>query len=108
ERFFRISARTSVYALYCDWGNKKGWSTLVSRQRNKMTSLDREAKRIYGSEQAAFNRFERYRNEESSRFVSIPDREKTCRDGESPFLTLVKLSQSEMDRYVSRPAFGQL
>lgn len=108
ERFFRLMSRTSIYALYCDYGNKKGWSTMVSRQRNRMTALDSEAARIFGGQEKAFNRFERYRNEESSRFVSVADRDKTCADAQSSFMSYVKLSPQEMEKTLKTPSFGDL
>lgn len=108
DRFLRSMSRLSIYALYCDYGNKKGWSTLVSKQRNQMTKLDDEAAKIFGSEEAAYNRFEGYRNQDSALFTSVPDREKTCRDAQTIFLTNVKLTPAQMETYLSKPAYGEL
>lgn len=105
ERYYRLLARLSVFALYCDEGNKRGLSTNVSRFRERTTALFKEGEKIFGGAKNAYNKFERQRNEESLRFVRS-DQELTCSAGVSAFGVHVARSRSRTDTFLSVP-WGQ-
>jgi len=68
-RYYRLMARVSVFALYCDPGNRRGYATQFSRVWQASGRMQAEATRVLGGQVAAYNVFEDMRNEESLRLA---------------------------------------
>lgn len=107
DRYFRLMARINVWALYCDPGNKIGYSTRASVLQRSCTKLERLAERVFGGEVPAYNRFERYRNEESLRFIRS-DRQEVCYGSYPAFMNFTDMKSSGIEAYVSREPFGSI
>ena len=69
ERYYRLMARLSVYALYCDFKNELGYSTRFHELWVKTEGLQAEGEETFGGMMKAYNKLERYRNEESLRYL---------------------------------------
>lgn len=108
ERYYRLMTRLSVYALYCDYQNAGGTSTLVSQQFRQMNGLNAEATRYFGGDRTAYNKFEAYRNEESARMSSVPNRPKTCRKAAKSFNKFIRFSESQLRSFLSGARYGSI
>lgn len=106
-RYYRILARVNVFGLYCDPGNKKGYNTLASKLYHRMSGLEKEAEKILGGMQRAYNHFENNRNEESLRFVRS-DLSVTCADGLEDFKRYANMTPYQMNDLLERTPFGSL
>lgn len=107
DRYFRLMARINVWALYCDPGNKMGYSTRASHLQRSAVRLEKLATRVFGGDVPAYNRFERYRNEESLRFIRS-DRNVTCPGSEPAFLEFTDMKPTDLEGYVSQEPFGSI
>lgn len=107
DRYFRLMARINIYGLYCDPGNKLGYSTRASILQRNAVQLERLATRVFGGEVAAYNRFERYRNEESLRFVRS-DRNQVCSGSNEEFFAFTDLKPKQLEGFVNQAPFGAL
>lgn len=106
ERYLRLLARLDIIGLYCDEKNRMGYSTRVAVLQRGSVRLERWAEEIFGGI-GAYNRFERYRNQESARYVR-GERMSTCRLSEEQFHFFTEMSPKELRMYLSGPSFGSL
>ena len=63
ERYYRVIARLSVYALYCDAANKLGYSARFHDTWVATADLQKEAEAAFGGFKTAYNKLEAERNE---------------------------------------------
>lgn len=106
ERYLRLLARLSIFGLYCDHKNKIGYSTRVSVLQRGSVRLEKWTEEIFGNI-GAYNRFEKYRSQESLRYVQS-ERTRTCQLGEPQFLFLTNMPPKDFRIYLSGPPFGSL
>lgn len=106
ERFYRLSARLSVFALYCDFKNVRGSSTAFSQFFQNASSLQDEANRLFGGSRVAYNRFEKARNEESLRFATLATGS-PCADETDDFDRIVRMNLTELDQFLAEGKFGK-
>lgn len=106
ERYLRLLARLSIFGLHCDEGNRMGYSTRVSVLQRGSVRLEKWANEIFGSK-GAYNRFEKYRNQESLRYVQS-DRASTCKLSEAHFHFFTGMDPKDLRIYLSNPPFGSL
>ena len=107
ERYILLTARLSVFAMYCDLTNSQGLNTQAHQFRVNTTGLQSQAERSLGGMKQAYNRFETERNDESLRFKSF-DQNKVCSQNMATFRTDVGLSAVAVQKLFSDHAFGQL
>jgi hypothetical protein len=105
ERFYRLSARLSVFALYCDFKNVRGSSTAFSQFFRNASSLQEEANRLFGG-RVAYNLFEKARNEESLRFTTLSTGS-PCASESDDFDRIVRMNPAELDRFLAEGEFGK-
>jgi hypothetical protein len=106
ERYLRMIARLGIFGLYCDEGNKIGYSTRVAVLQRGSTQLEKLAEAVFGST-GAYNKFEEYRSQESLRYVRS-DRVRTCELSEAQFHFFTDMTPKEFRIYLSGPPFGSL
>lgn len=106
ERYLRMLARLTIFGLYCDEGNKIGYSTRVSVLQRASVRLEKWSKEVLGSK-GAYNRFEKYRNQESLRYVQ-GDRVRTCELGSPQFHFFTTMNPKDFRLYLSNPPLGSL
>ena len=106
ERFVRMSARISVYSLYCDLENKRGYNVAYSKFRNRMTQLNQLSENAFGGQVALYNAFEDARNEESLTFVKATDPDQICASSLARYKALVQSAPAVFQKSLSTPAFG--
>jgi len=106
ERYLRLIAQLSIFGLYCDPGNRMGYSTRVSVLHRGSVRLEKWAEEIFGSI-GAYNRFEKYRSQESLRYVQS-ERVRTCELSEAQFLFFTGMPPKDFRIYLSGPPFGSL
>ena len=75
ERYLRLLARLDIFGFYCDHNNKIGYSTRVAVLQRGSVRLERWTEELFGFI-GAYNRFEKYRTQESLRYV-LSDRART-------------------------------
>lgn len=108
ERYNRLMARLSVFALYCYKINNRPLNEQFSKFRLSAPHLEKEAVRIFGSLPASYNRFEKARGEESVRIVATNNVPQTCVDGQATFDRYVKMSARDFDNLLSSSPHGRL
>lgn len=69
--------------------------------------LEKLATKVFGGEIPAYNRFERYRNEESLRFIRS-DRDEVCIGSYDAFIDFTDLKPNGLESFVSQEPFGSL
>lgn len=106
ERYLRLLARLDIIGFYCDEKNRMGYSTRVAALQRGSIRLEKWAKEIFGS-MGAYNRFEKYRNQESARYVK-GERVRTCELSEAEFLFFTSMHPKEFRVYLSATPFGSL
>lgn len=106
ERYLRLLARLSIFGLHCDEGNRMGYSTRVSVLQRGSVRLEKWTNEVFGSK-GAYNRFEKYRNQESLRYVRS-DRVSTCKLSEAHFHFFTGMAPKDFRIYLSAPPFGSL
>lgn len=106
ERYLRLLARLDIFGLYCDQNNKIGFSTRVAALQRGSVRLEKWTEEVFGF-RGAYNRFEKYRTQESLRYVSS-DRVRTCQLNEAQFLALTDMDPKDFRVYLSSPPFGAL
>lgn len=107
ERFLLLSARISVFAIYCDLANQQGWNTKAYELRQRTTDLQKRAEKDLGGVKPAYNRFERHRNDESVRFKRF-DQQRICAENSQSFLQLVRHSGRQHRRLLTDTERGRL
>lgn len=108
ERYYRLMARLSIYALYCDFDNVLGYSTEFHHTWTETESLQKQAEKAFGGFKAAYNKIEKYRNEESLRFIQRPHRATVCSASYPSFKWIVSASPKELKVKLSQTPVGQL
>lgn len=93
DRYLRLMAKLSVYAIYCDLRNEAGYNTYVSKLRKRCSGIDQSADRAFG-QTAAYNRFERARNDES--LIFSRDSQNLCNANFSEFSKLVQMNATQI------------
>ena len=106
ERYLRLVARLDIIGLYCDQGNRMGYSTRVAVLQRGSVRLEKWTEEIFGRI-GAYNRFEKYRSQESLRYVQ-GDRVRICELSESQFHFLTGMAPKDFRIYLSGPPFGSL
>jgi hypothetical protein len=106
ERYLRLLARLSIFGLYCDHNNRMGYSTRVSVLQRGSVRLEKWTEEIFGNV-GAYNRFEKYRSQESLRYVQS-ERTHTCNISEEQFLFFTDMAPKDFRIYLSSPPFGSL
>jgi hypothetical protein len=106
ERYLRLLARLDIVGLYCDQGNRMGYSTRVAVLQRGSVRLEKWTQEIFGSI-GAYNRFEKYRSQESLRYVQS-DRVRTCKLSETQFHFFTKMAPKDFRIYLSGRPFGSL
>jgi hypothetical protein len=96
HRYYRLMARLSVFALYCDPGNRKGYATRFSRVWQASGRMQAEATRILGGQVAAYNIFEDMRNEESLRLARASLAE-LCAQDDATFKQWVSATAAQIE-----------
>lgn len=108
ERFFRLMARLSVYALYCDAANTLKYSQRFHDVYVSCMDLQAQAEETFGGFKAAYNKFEKQRNEESLRFIQSADRAAVCSASYPAFAHYVSLSGKAMKAELLSTPVGEL
>lgn len=108
ERFYRIMARLSIFAIYCDPTPQHSWNQAVAQHRRSMVQLTAEADQVFGGGTVAYNKFEALRNDESLRFASSPDQGVACRRGLASFQRWLKMNETELNNLFSSRRLGTL
>jgi hypothetical protein len=100
DRYNKLYARLSVYALICDRGNKMGYSTAVSEfgQINKKYFKDIE--KAHGVAKAE-DRFENLRNKYSREIYSVEDQRELCDKSYESFKNLVAMNAGQTKKLLS-------
>ena len=106
ERYLRLLARLDIVGLYCDHGNRMGYSTRVAVLQRSSVRLEKWTEEIFGS-RGAYNRFEKYRGQESLRYVQ-GDRMRTCELSDTQFRFFTGMAPKDFRIYLSGPSFGLL
>lgn len=106
ERYLRLLARLDIFGFYCDHKNRMGYSTRVAALQRGSVRLEKWAEEIFGFI-GAYNRFEKYRSQESLRYVK-GDRARTCEFNEAQFLFFTDMKPKDFRVYLSDPPFGLL
>jgi hypothetical protein len=106
ERYLRLLARLDIYGLYCDHRNRLGYSTRVAVLQRGSVRLERWTEELFGFK-GAYNRFEKYRSQESLRYV-LSERVRTCDLGEAQFLFFTDMKPKDFRIYLSGSPFGSL
>jgi hypothetical protein len=106
ERYLRLLARIDIIGLYCDQGNRMGYSTRVAVLQRGSVRLEKWTEEIFGS-RGAYNRFEKYRSQESLRYVQ-GDRMRTCELSDTQFHFFTDMAPKDFRIYLSGPPFGLL
>jgi hypothetical protein len=106
ERYLRLLARLDIFGFYCDYKNRMGYSTRVAVLQRGSVRLEKWTKEIFGFI-GAYNRFERYRSQESLRYVKS-ERVRTCELNEAQFLFFTDMKPKDFRVYLSVPPFGSL
>ena len=107
ERYYRLMARISVFALYCDPGNRQGYSTRFSRIWQASDRMQSEAARVLGGQVAAYDLFEGLRNEESLRMARA-DVPTVCASDNETFANWVSLSAAQIENHCRVTARGEM
>jgi hypothetical protein len=108
ERFYRLGAKLSVYALYCDFDNTRKYSLKFHDMWVRCEALQAQVEKTFGGFKPAYNRFERYRNEESLRFIQAPDRDAVCAASRAAFAHYVSLDGKSLKAELTAADPGQL
>jgi hypothetical protein len=106
ERYLRLLARLDIIGFYCDEGNRIGYSTRVAVLQRGSVRLEKWTEEIFGSI-GAYNRFEKYRSQESLRYVQS-DRVRTCKLSDTQFHFFTNMAPKDFRIYLSGPPFGLL
>ena len=106
ERYLRLLARLDIFGFYCDPNNRMGYSTRVAVLQRGSVRLEKWTEEIFGSI-GAYNRFEKYRSQESLRYVQGA-RGRTCELGKAQFLFFTDMDPKDFRIYLSGPPFGSL
>ena len=106
ERYLRLLARLDIVGLYCDHGNRMGYSTRVAVLQRGSVRLEKWTVEMFGS-RGAYNRFEKYRGQESLRYVQ-GDRMRTCELSDTQFRFFTDMAPKDFRIYLSGPSFGLL
>ena len=106
DRYLRLLARLDIFGLYCDDGNRMGYSTRVAALQRNSKRLEKWTKELLGGK-GAYNRFEKYRGQESLRYVRS-DRARTCELSKVQFHVLTDMPPKDFLAYLSSPPFGSL
>jgi hypothetical protein len=106
ERYLRLLARLDIFGFYCDPNNKMGYSTRVAVLQRDSVRLEKWTKETFGNI-GAYNRFEKYRSQESLRYVQ-GQRARTCELGKTQFLFYTDMAPKDFRIYLSDPPFGSL
>lgn len=107
DRYLLLTARLSVFAIYCDMNNGQGLNTKVHQFRERTASLQQQAEQSLGGVKPAYNRFETERNDESLRFKTF-DQNKVCGQNMKIFRSDVGLSAAALQKFFAGHAYGQL
>jgi hypothetical protein len=83
-----------------------GYSTRVAALQRGSVRLEKWTEEIFGS-RGAYNRFEKYRGQESLRYVQ-GDRVRTCETSDTQFHFFTKMAPKDFRIYLSGPPFGSL
>jgi hypothetical protein len=106
ERYYRLSARLSVYALYCDFKNELGYSLAFHHLWTRTADMQTQAEKTFGGFQSAYNKLEGQRNEESLRYVQMGNG--VCLPSYPTFQRYVAMSASELRNALALPMPGDL
>jgi hypothetical protein len=106
ERYLRLLARLDIFGFYCDPNNRTGYSTRVAVLQRGSVRLEKWTEEIFGSK-GAYNRFEKYRSQESLRYVKS-ERARTCLLSEGQFRFFTDMDPKDFRVYLSDPPFGSL
>jgi hypothetical protein len=106
ERYLKLLARLDIFGFYCDPNNRMGYSTRVAVLQRGSVRLEKWTEEIFGSI-GAYNRFEKYRSQESLRYVQS-ERGRTCELGKAQFLFFTEMDPKDFRIYLSGPPFGSL
>jgi hypothetical protein len=104
ERYLRLLARLDIVGLYCDQGNRMGYSTRVAALQRGSVRLEKWTEEIFGKI-GAYNRFEKYRSQESLRYVQS-DRIRTCALSDAQFHFFTSMAPKDFRIYLSGAPFG--
>jgi hypothetical protein len=106
ERYLKLLARLDIFGFYCDPNNRMGYSTRVAVLQRGSVRLEKWTEEIFGSI-GGYNRFEKYRSQESLRYVQS-QRALTCQLSEERFLFFTDMAPKDFRIYLSSPPFGSL
>ena len=105
-RYLRLSARLSVYSLYCDLDHKMGYSQRYSKFHARMDQLNQLSTTALGGTVAAYNAFEDARNEESLAFAQFDDPDLVCMDSVDKYKKLLLASPTALEKDLRTAPLG--
>ena len=105
-RFVRLSARLSVYSLYCDLQNTRGYNQAYSNFVHANTQLATLTDAALGGSIASYNAFENARNEESLKFVQLEDPDQVCGQSHTQYEAYLNATPAKLTSDLSTAAFG--
>jgi hypothetical protein len=100
DRYLKLYAKLSVYALICDRGNKIGYSNDASLFGQATKNFFKEIEKAHGVAKTE-DRFEELRNKYSREIYSSENQHELCEQSYESFKTLVAMNALQTKKVLS-------
>lgn len=108
DRYYAMLSRASIFALYCDWGNKRGESTAIRTLTQRALRFEKEATKMLGGLKYVDIMYDSKRNIESARFTANVDRAAVCAVTQATFDYYKVKTADQLENLFLTTPFGQL